>query len=88
MFKDSKIAKSFFQGSTKIWTCTICQKLTPRKSLSFDESYNRIIRQIDMLVKFWIVIKTVYKLQSWSYFETSDALPNFLFTTSETKRDY
>ena len=68
MFEDSKIAKSFSRGSTKI-SYNIVFGLAPfvknlllesvdkvkYYSLSFDESYNRIMKkgQVDMLVRFW-----------------------------------
>ena len=77
MFEDSQIAQSFFLGSTKL-SYNIIFGLEPYVknlllesvdevnpySLSFDESYNRIMKkgEMDLLIRFWDSEKTVYKL--------------------------
>ena len=77
MFEESQIAQYFFLGSTKL-SYNITFGLEPyvknfllesvdevnSYSLSFDESYNRIMKkgQMDLLIRFCDSEKTVYKL--------------------------
>ena len=58
-FEDSKITKSFSQGSTKISSDIVFGRESVDKvkycSLSLDEPYSRIMKkgQMDILVRFW-----------------------------------
>ena len=59
MFEDSKITKSFSQGSTKISSDIVFGRESVDKvkycSVSLDEPYSRIMKkgQMDILVRFW-----------------------------------